>query len=825
VDIDLRTRRSLEWERLKSFLAAESSSSWSRELCSELETHDEKALIEALLKETSEALAMLSAGFGLSQDGLPELRDVLSRLGTGAQLSGAELLNIRRMLVLARRARAHLSQLSTEDFERLTLFPPALHAQEDLVSDIDEVFDDAGGVKDSASPLLQQLRRDVHRLNNQTRDEMMRIINHGTLSKALQEPIYTQRNGRYVLPVQASMRQNIQGILHDSSASGLTVYVEPISVVELTNKIRMKEHEIEREIDRLLSKLSANARSRIDELSDSYRALVEIDFIAARARLAQKYRGTHPTISEDGKTRLKSARHPLLVLQNLHKASSVVANDIVLGGDVRTLVITGPNTGGKTVFLKTAGLLALMLRAGMLLPVENGSTSAIFTKVFADVGDEQSIEQSLSTFSSHMTNIVEILNQSDSGTLALLDEVGAGTDPREGAILARVVMEHLNNSGACTISTTHYGELKTLAYTESGFINGSFEFDEATLSPTYRLRIGVPGSSKAITIASRLGLSNELVAKAREQLNSQQSDIQDMIEQLEARLAETEERKRLLEQSQGEVDRLQSELEKMRSDLKTEKEKLRAGLATRMETELDEANDLIRSLIADLQKAPSISKAQQAQKDLQVLRQELGWMDPQQYEELQKQKLIFQVGQTVKVKSLNQRAVIEALPDEGKSGQDALATVRSGIMKIKVPLTDLQQIQPEGQPAKGSHAAHTSKDARIKFKSSAQASAGRAHTSRVSTSGEADIDVFVRTSRNTLDLRGQRVDEALSNLEHFIDSAYLERLSPLMIIHGHGTGRVKAAVRDFLTNSSYDAKWRGGENYEGGDGVTVVSFR
>lgn len=817
MEIESRTRRSLEWERLKSFLAAESCSSWSRELCLSLETHTDLKIVEALLKETSEALAMLSGGFGLSQDGLPELRDVLGRLRTGSQLAAPELLDIRRMLLLARRARGSLSQLPGGDFERLNEFAPTLNGQERLVASIDEVFDPAGNIKDSASSLLQQLRREVARLTNHTRDELQRIINSSTLSKVLQEPIYTQRSGRFVLPVQASMRQSIQGIVHDSSASGLTVYVEPISVVELTNKARMKENEIEREIDRLLAKLSEDARERHSELEESYRTLVELDFIAARARLAEKYRGTHPILSGEGVMRLRNARHPLLVMQNLSDTSKVVANDIVLDAAVRTLVITGPNTGGKTVFLKTAGLVALMLRAGLLLPVDNGSTACIFSQVFADVGDEQSIEQSLSTFSSHMTNIIAVINQSGPGTLALLDEVGAGTDPKEGAILARVVLEELNNSGACTISTTHYGELKTLAYTESGFINGSFEFDEATLSPTYRLRIGVPGSSKAITIASRLGLKKSLVDQAQAQLVSQHSDLQDMIDQLESRMAEVHVQQKDLEEKHTLASQREEELDKMRSDLDRDREKLRAGLATRMENELQQANELVRSLISELQKTPSIAKAQQVQKDLKVIKQELGWLEPKQYEE-KRQK--FEVGQTVKVKSLNQRAVIESLPDEGKSGSDGLATVRSGIMKIKVILADLQHLQQEPHPLKGAGAAAK----RAKY-NPVQTTPSRGHAVSRVTSTTEGVDVFIRSTRNTIDVRGQRVEEALEQVESFIDSAYLERTSPIMIIHGHGTGRVRAAVRDFLSTSNYDAKFRPGENYEGGDGVTVVSFR
>lgn len=770
--------------------------------------------MEVLLGETDEALAMFAGGFPLSQVGLPELREVLARLGTGAQLGGTELVDLRKMLMLARRARARLHSLSRDEFPRLLEYVGSLHPHEELVDAINDVFDEDSAIRDDASPLLRSLRREVSRLNGQVREELTKIINSSTSSKALQDPLFTQRNGRYVLPVQAAQRHVIQGIVHDSSASGMTVYVEPMSVVELTNKIRMKEADIEREIERLLSELSARAYEHVDDLESTNRTLVELDFIAARARLAQKYHGVRPALSEDGSLVLKQARHPLLVLQNLGNANAkVVANDIALGGDVRTLVITGPNTGGKTVYLKTIGLLALMVRAGLLLPCEPGSSIVVFPKVFADIGDEQSIEQSLSTFSSHMTNIIEVINRSDLRTLALLDEVGAGTDPREGAILARVVLEHLNAVGAYTISTTHYGELKTLAYTASGFVNGSFEFDEATLSPTYRLRIGVPGSSKAITIAARLGLPSELVATAQSILSSDESDIQAMIEELEKRLAELDRDEQAFRERVASLDRREADLDRRAEDLAEQREKIRAGVADKMQQELEDARELVRSLIADLQKSPSIAKAQRLQKDMEEIKKDLGWLEPPV---VATGVHALAVGQRVRVRSLNQKGVIEDLPED-REARDAQATVRVGSFKIKAALSDLVPIEGGGGGAP--------QPTRPKYRMTAAASSSRATAARASSAEPGELDVFVRTSSNTLDLRGQRVEEALQNLESFIDSAFLERTSPVMVIHGHGTGKVRAAVRKFLADSPYGASFRPGETYEGGDGVTVVQFK
>jgi DNA mismatch repair protein MutS2 len=811
---------------LKSYLASEASCEWSRELCRELETHSEAGVVEILLGETDEALAMQGGGFPLAQIGLPELREVLARLRTGAQLAANELVDVRKMLTLAKRARSRLHSLSRDEFPRLLEYVPSIHPHEELVDAINAVFDDNGAIRDDASPLLRSLRREVQRLNAHTREELTKIINSSTASKALQDPIFTQRNGRYVLPVQANQRHIIHGIVHDSSASGLTVYVEPMSVVELTNKIRMKESDIEREVERLLTELSAVAFGCSDDLDVTNRALVEIDFIAARASLAEKYRGIRPVLSVDGNLVLKAARHPLLVLQNQGKASAkVIANDVALGGDVRTLVITGPNTGGKTVYLKTIGLMALMVRAGLLLPCDQGSSMVVFPRIFADIGDEQSIEQSLSTFSSHMTNIIEVINRSDSRTLALLDEVGAGTDPREGAILARVILEHLNSVGAYTISTTHYGELKTLAYTATGFVNGSFEFDEATLSPTYRLRIGVPGSSKAITIAARLGMKRELIDSAQGFLSSDSSDIQTMIEELEKRLAELDKAEQAFRERQSKLEADAVKLEQKQADLAEQREKIRAGVADKMQQELDEARQMVRSLIADLQKTPSISKAQRLQKDLEVIKKDLGWLEPQV---VPTGVHALYVGQTVRVRSLNQKGVIEDLPED-REASDAQATVRAGSFKIKVPLSDLGVIEGQARPPTPA----TTGGSRPKYRTSAPTSnsssaartSGSSSGARVSSASPGDLDVFVRTTNNTLDLRGQRVDEALQNLESFIDGAFLERTSPVMVIHGHGTGKVRAAVRQYLANSPYGATFRPGENYEGGDGVTVVQFK
>lgn len=804
--IDIRTGKSLEWDRLKSYLAREAKSIPSKEMCDHLQLYDQLEVVDILQAETAEGLAMASGGFSVAQIGLPDLRDIIARLGAGGQMSPAELFDIGKTLTLSRQTKISLNGLSREDFSRLTAFLPRVHVLDDLMKAIAGVIAEDGTLRDDASPALYKLRKDVVRLTNQIKDELTKIINSSTLSKALQEPIYTQRNGRWVLPVNASMRQTIGGIVHDSSASGLTVYVEPFVVVEITNKIRLREAEIEREIERLLGELTKQAQQNLEAIAESFEALVELDFIAARASLARKYNGTRPELSRQSVLNLKAARHPLLILQDPSRAAHVIPNDIALGGSVRTLVITGPNTGGKTVYLKTAGLLSLMLRAGLLLPVDGGSTAGIFSQVFADIGDEQSLEQSLSTFSSHMTNIVEVINRAGPSTLVLLDEVGAGTDPREGATLARVILDYLNECGAATIATTHYGELKNLAYTEPGFMNASLDFDEKTLSPTYRLRLGVPGSSKAMTIASRLGLKQSLVDRANEMLSSTEDDVAEMIGQLQSRLqalsVEEEDLARRIAESRLMEAKALRELEAVAA----ENEKSRLCYANQLENDYKQAREELRALIAALQKNPDMSRAQKARADIEKIRADLGWKSDSELASLTEVK----VGQKVAIRSLNQRGTVEAVLEDG--GKEQLVAVRAGNLRIKVPLSDLILDTSQGAVSAAPGKKQVQKPQRGRPQRSDQPRAERA------------VEVFVRTAGNTLDLRGQRVDEAIGNLERFVDSNFASHTSPIMIIHGHGTGAMKSAVRAFLSRGDYRLQFRPGELYEGGDGVTVVTF-
>ena len=810
MDVNQRTLKSLEWARLKGYLAAECSSICSRELAQDLRIHDEFPYIELLLRESAEALALTEEGNDLAQEGLPDIREQIKRVTAGAALGARELLDLKNVLSMSRRLRILLTNLDAEDFPTLHKKVANVYVFDDLVNAIDTVIDESGGVKDDASPLLRKLRREVHRLNAHIKEELMRIINSPAGGKCLQEPIFTVRNGRHVLPVLASMRHSIEGIVHDSSSTGLTIYVEPKSVVELTNTIRINEAEIEREIDRLLWELSSLAGKRIAQIEESFDTLVQADFIAARARLARKYQGTVPRLSASPQLKFLQARHPLLILQT-GKIESVIPNDINLDDELRTLIITGPNTGGKTVYLKTAGLLSLMVRSGLLIPVEAGSVACIFKGIFADIGDEQSLEQNLSTFSSHMSNIVDISRRAKGSTLVLLDEIGAGTDPREGVILARVILDHLTQSGAFTICSTHYGDLKTLAHSHSGFGNASMEFDDRTLTPSYKMRSGVAGNSHAISVAARLGLEPHLVALAQAGLESEKEDFEHKIDELEQRL-------RILSQAEDELSQKKLALQKKEEELlaketvlEAERRRNKIEANSQFQEDYSRAKKTINELTANLQKTPSLARAQQAKEKLESLKNELDWLDP---EEFAAAKSKIEPGQTVKVRSLNQIGVIESLSETHPDN----AQVRVGRLKVKVAISDLEVFHgaqnTSSKKSNKSGAALTSMQPRKE---------PRNQMAIASTT--SDDPVFVRSNRNTLDLRGQRVDEGLALLERFVDEAYLEQLSPLMVIHGHGTGAMKSAVRDYLQSCSYKNKFRPGEMYEGGDGVTVINFK
>lgn len=803
-DIDSRSLRSLEWDRLLAYLSAEAHSEWGKELCLELQGSNDPVEVAKLLDETDEALTIIRNRAALMSDIVPDLRDILGSVQAQGRLIPADLLAIKSMLTTAKSVKGSLSLLPDESFPRLRSYAEMIFPVEALRSEIDRCVDEQGGIKDDASPELRGLRTSVRKLHGDIRTTLNRMIHSAALSKALQEPIFTQRGGRYVLPVDVAHRGTVDGIVHDASQSGLTAYVEPLSVVEPTNKIRIKEAEIEREIERITAELCKLAYQHIDALISSFETLTALDVILAKARLGLKYKGIRPELSEDCSLVLNAAKHPLLLLQNERE---VVPSDVRLGGDERTLVITGPNTGGKTVLLKQLGLVALMVRTGLLISAKIGSKVPIFKKVWADIGDEQSLTQSLSTFSSHMQNIVEVVDTAGGDMLILLDEIGVGTDPKEGAALARAVLEHLNRSGAITVTTTHYGELKMLAYSEPGFVNGSLEFDETTLSPTYRLRLGVAGSSKGTAIALRLGLNSEVVERAHSLLAGREEELSQAMAELERRTQLVNDREAMLLREEEKFNVKKGEFDKSSEELLAELEAQRVEYASELETRYSEAMKQIRDMTKELQASPSLKNAQEAREKLEVIKKDLGWMEPVKKREQSSEPI--KEGQEVKVLSLNQIGFVESLASG--DGGHAQATVRLGNMRVKVAVEELRPYQRQVQKQR---------------KLPGQRPRGNMKKSetRVVKASDKSLDAFIRTSSNTIDLRGERVDAALSKVERFLDTLSVEGISPAMIIHGHGTGAVKSAVRDFLRSCRYIADFKPGELYEGGDGVTIVTL-
>ena len=805
MNIEERSQRSLEWDRLTNYLAVRAETACAAALLKVLVPEAcTPEQCEALLAETEEALALIESRTAPKFAGLIDVLEPLALLAAGGTVSAVELVNIRTLLTTSRLTRSSLALLAREDFPLLFAFALKLISLKEEERALGDALEGDGTVKDDATSELLRLRREVKRLEGKIRAELSNIINANAATKALQEPLFTMRGGRYVLPVNASNRSQVQGIVHDASQSGLTVYVEPLSVVELTNQIRIKESEIASEIERILSHLSEILRPHAQALKESFHTLIALDCIFARAKLSLALRGSRPEIANSvdrAGLALVDAKHPLLILQDV----DAVGNDVFLKAGERTLIITGPNTGGKTVLLKQIGLFALMVRAGLFLPVKAGSRLPYFASVCADIGDEQSLEQSLSTFSAHMKNVVEIVGGAGPSMLVLLDEIGAGTDPKEGWALSQSVLEYLHGHGATTIATTHLGELKTLAYSREGFVNGSFQFDDATLSPTYKLRLGVPGSSKASTIARRLGLNSQVVERAEELVAQSANEIDLVVQNLDRRGKELTVEIEAARSEKEAAQLLSLELARENEKIKESKGRLLESEKARLEAEFEEATRLIRETVKNLQQTPNLARAEEARLALSKIKKEL-W--PQTALPA-KQSGEFSEGQLVKVLGLGKTGVVKELILDSKGVLDKLL-VQVGSMRVKLSPSELTAAGKEPQSKLSARQAKLLST--VKSGNFGQAKRGQ------------ELSVFVRTQANTLDLRGKRVDEAEGELDSFVDGCINSSISPFMIIHGHGTGAIKSLVRTFLQDSPYQVKFRPGESFEGGDGVTVVEI-
>lgn len=816
--MDARTLRVLEFPKILELLAAEASTTLGAAACRALRPRSDRGWIERRLDETSEARSLL-ASFGAPPfGGLTDVRDLLERAREGGGLAEGELLAVADAAAALTRLRDYYYR-GRENAPRLWAMAQRLGDYQELEAAIRAVIDDEGQVRPNASVELARLNREVRRVEDTLRSRMETILRREMSRGTLQEPVIVQRAGRWCLAVQASQQSRVQGILHDRSDTGATVFLEPAETVELGNRLRELEIAVRQEIARLLAELTRQVAARAEELRRDLRVAAVLDLATAKARLAERMQAHRPSLRSDGYLELRRARHPLLT-------GEVVPNDVWIGREFTTLVITGPNTGGKTVVLKTVGLLTLMAQAGLHIPAGPTSEVNVFDHVFADIGDEQSIEQSLSTFSSHMTHIVRIVNQvaarrrqaaSSRGdrpgakqtqqpgpnekssqpasvpvnALVLLDEIGAGTDPAEGSALARALLEQLHEAGCRTIATTHYNELKTFAYQRAGMENASVEFDDKTLAPTYRLLIGHAGASNALAVAQRLGLPRRIVALARRLLGRRGREVDEALRAIERSRRRLEDQRREAEDLSAQLERLRAQHERELARLEEERKRLAQRGYERARQIVAAAEEQARRIIAELQRQPRQSKTTQRLREglaelaarVEAEGRELVGTDARTTQS----PSLFQAGDRVRIKSSGSEGVVEQVEADA-------AVVRVGKLAVEAPLSDLE---PAGEPGVSAEAAALAQRMRSKK---------------------------ALTVPTEIHLLGMRADEAIHVLEKFLDDAFLAGHARVRIVHGKGTGALRQAIHQWLREHPMVRGFSLAQPSEGGSGVTIVQL-
>lgn len=781
--------KALELDKILHLLAEETSCDAAAELAQNLRPSTSLSQVKRLLTETDEAHTMMARFGAPSFGGLKDVSNSLRRAEAGGTLNMTELLRIATVL---RTLRGIVDWRSKSEGVKSILDDrfDAIMPNKYLEDRINHAILSEEEMADNASPQLATIRRKIRSASSRAREQLEKMVRSPVTQKYLQDPIITMRDGRFVVPVKAECRGDVPGLVHDTSSSGATVFVEPMAVVEANNEVRVLLSQEQAEMERILAELSAEAGNFASGIISGYKEAVELNLIFAKANLGYKMKATLPLVNDEGKIELKRARHPLI------DKEKVVPTDIELGLHFDTLVITGPNTGGKTVSLKTVGLLTLMAMCGLLLPVADNSQISIFNHVLADIGDEQSIEQSLSTFSAHMTNIIKIFEQADASSLILLDELGAGTDPIEGAALAMSILEALRRKGTRIAATTHYAELKAYALQTESVENACCEFDVTTLRPTYRLLIGVPGRSNAFAISLRLGMDPEIVEHARELVSSENTRFEDVVQSLETS-------RQRLEEERKEAQRQRLEAEEASRAAKERKDAIDAQADREMEEARRRASELIArtrgQIDAMLNEMEELKKqknkaltAEQKAKLKSGLRALENEADPvrKKDEEAYVLPRPLKKGDPVLIYDIDKKGTVLQPPD--KDGKTAL--VQAGIIQTRVPVSNLRLLNEK--PVK-------------KPQGSVTRSVNRAN---------------VRAAME-LDVRGQTSDEALMNVDQFIDSAVLAGINMLTIIHGKGTGALRAAVQQHLKRHPNVKSFRLGTFGEGEAGVTIVELK
>ena len=789
-----KSLRTLELPRVLQLLSGAAVSAEAKERALRVSPETEAEEVLRLLDQTDAARQMIGRRGAPSFSGVKPVGEALDRADRGGSLNTRELLRIADLLTAARRAKEYLNDDAAEKTAIDHLFL-SLHGNRFLEDKIKRCIPDEDTIADAASPELADIRRHMRAAQAKSRQILQRIISSPSYAKVLQETIITQRDGRFVVPVKAEQKGNLPGLVHDISSSGATVFVEPMGVVQANNEYVELEAKEQKEIERILAELSAEAAAHREDIQWDYDTLVHLDLIFARGELSYKMDGVRPEIRRDGAIHLRKARHPLL------DPKTAVPIDLELGEAFDTLVITGPNTGGKTVSLKTLGLLTLMTQCGLHIPAADRSAVAVYDRVLADIGDEQSIEQSLSTFSAHMTNIVGILKEADGKSLILFDELGAGTDPVEGAALAIAVIQHVRSAGAKIAATTHYAELKTFAMTTAGVENASCEFNVETLSPTYRLLIGIPGKSNAFAISRRLGLPEEVIEAAQTQMSGDSVRFEDVLTQLEAK-------RQALEKRDAESDRLFRQREEdarkareFREQMERAKENARSrgeAEAKRILRDAKAAADQTFNELAELRRRQAAADSAQNINDAQAaIRAGLHQaedrlrLEKDRPEPIPKPSRPIQKGDLVEFPDVRQPAEVISV------GRDGTLQLKAGVLKMKAKAEEVRLIEDDERAAR---------------KPKTPVRSGGTRTLRAAASRE-------------LDIRGMETLEAESVVEGFLSAAVMGKLETVTIIHGKGTGALRKAVHDILRRSKAVKSFRLGVYGEGESGVTVVTMK
>ena len=787
--------RVLEYDKIIEKLIERASSALGKGLAGDLRPYTDIDMVNNSQKETTDAVNCILRKGTPPLGGIHDIRNIIKRAEAGGMLNPGDLMKVGDVLRASRNLKGYLSRdkMEIDDTNNILLLCSSLGVNKTLEERLEQAIESEDSLSDYASPQLASIRRNIRRTQDSIKDRLSSIIRSEQNKKYMQDAVVTLRGDRYVVPVKQEHRNQIPGLVHDMSSSGATLFIEPMAVVEANNEIKQLRNKEAQEIERILMELTGEVADIADLISENVVLLARIDFAFAKARLSLDLKGVEPVMNSLGRIIIKRGRHPLI------DPKSVVPIDLDLGDTFSTLVITGPNTGGKTVTLKTAGLFVLMAQAGLHIPAAENSEISVFREVFADIGDEQSIEQSLSTFSSHMTNIVDILKKLDNDSLVLFDELGAGTDPTEGAALATAILDTLTERKIRTMATTHYSELKLYAMTTEGVQNACCEFDVETLRPTYRLLIGVPGRSNAFAISKRLGLTDEIIERARYFLKGEDIKFEELLSDIQKNRTEAEKERDLAERARNDIERIKAV--SLEAKKKTENER---------ETIMNQARQEARKILLDAKRESDeiMERLKELEKNhkqviqehemiavKQSLRQKVDELEQQLAQTVLPRKGYakppknLKPGDTVMILNLNKKGTVLDTPD--KEGQ---VQIQAGIIKVKIHISQLRLLDEQQE---------------------------------VVSSIETSRATGIKTSniRSEIDVRGENIEEATGKLDKYIDEAVIAGLHEVSIIHGKGTGALRKGIHDFLKPHAHVASFRLGKYGEGETGVTVVTLK